>query len=69
MATLKAAGIGTSLHFIPIYNHPYYQSTYHYNRDDTRWPMRYDRSLSLPIFPDMSMDDVNTIVDTVLANV
>jgi len=70
MATLKAAGIGTSLHFIPIYNHPYYQSTYHYNRDD--YPVAnevYDRSLSLPIFPDMSMDDVNTIVDTVLANV
>jgi dTDP-4-amino-4,6-dideoxygalactose transaminase len=70
MDCLKEAGIGTSLHFIPIYNHPYYKSTYHYKHAD--YPVAnavYAKSISLPIFPDMSQDDVTAVINTVLNHV
>jgi perosamine synthetase len=69
MATLKDAGVGTSLHFIPIYNHPYYQNRYGYHHE--QYPVAngvYERSISLPIFPDLPMADVAAISDLVLAN-
>jgi len=70
MAKLKDNGIGTSLHFIPVHHHPYYQSTYNYN--EANYPVAnkvYAESLSLPIFPDMTFEDVDHIIDFINQNV
>jgi dTDP-4-amino-4,6-dideoxygalactose transaminase len=70
MAALKDAGIGTSLHFIPVHCHPYYQT--HYRYDCTQFPVAnavYRQSISIPIFPDLAMADVQRVIDTVLAHV
>jgi perosamine synthetase len=64
MTKLKDNGIGTSLHFIPVHKHPYYKETYHYN--EANYPVAnkiFGESISLPIFPDMSLDDVDHIID------
>ncbi len=70
MRDLKDMGIGTSLHFIPIFNHPYYKNTYGYQSDN--YPVAqhiYNQSISLPIFPDLALDDVDIIIDAVINNV
>jgi perosamine synthetase len=64
MAALREAGIGASVHFIPLHLHPYYR---------TRWGTRpehhpvatreYDRVISLPIWPGMTGEDVRRVVD------
>jgi perosamine synthetase len=64
---LKEKGIGTSVHFIPIHKHSYYQKTYHY--DDKDYPIAnevFSKSLSLPIYPDLSNGDVDYIIENVL---
>ncbi len=64
---LKEKGIGTSVHFIPIHKHSYYQKTYHY--DDKDYPIAnevFSKSLSLPIYPDLSDGDVDYIIENVL---
>ena len=69
MATLKEAGIGTSLHFIPVHTHPYYKENF--NVDQNNFPNAnqiFDESISLPIFPDMSDDDVARVIDIVIKN-
>jgi len=63
---LKHQGIGTSVHFIPLHLHPYYQRQYGYAEGD--FPCAedaYSRCLSLPIYPDMTEDDVMRVVAAV----
>jgi dTDP-4-amino-4,6-dideoxygalactose transaminase len=63
---LKQAGIGTSVHFIPLHLHPYYRNRYGYSSGD--FPHAEDafaRCISLPIYPDMSDADVNRVVTAV----
>ena len=65
---LKEKGIGTSVHFIPIHNHTYYKNTYNYKTED--YPVAnyvFPKSLSLPIYPDLCDDEVNYIIENVLA--
>ncbi|EMY70326.1 DegT/DnrJ/EryC1/StrS family aminotransferase [Leptospira vanthielii] len=63
---LKEKNIGTSLHFIPIFEHPYYKKTFQYNRKE--YPnacQMYDRSISLPLFAGMSESDEKDVIDAV----
>jgi dTDP-4-amino-4,6-dideoxygalactose transaminase len=61
---LKEYGIGTSVHFIPLHLHPFYQKTYGYKRGD--FPAAeylFDREISPPFWPGMTEDDVKYVVD------
>jgi dTDP-4-amino-4,6-dideoxygalactose transaminase len=60
---LKALGIGTSVHFIPLHLHPYYRDRWGYTPDDLPVATReYQRVVSLPIWPGMSGGDVERVV-------
>jgi len=64
---LKERGIGSSVHFIPLHLHPYYQRAYGYRRGD--FPVaeaQFERCLSLPIYPSMSHTEVDYVIDTVI---
>lgn len=64
---LKDHGIGASVHFIPVHKHSYYKNRYGYN--DESYPISnavFDKSLSLPIYPDLTDEDVGYIIETVL---
>lgn len=59
---LKADGIGTSVHFIPLHLHPYYRRTYGYAAGDLPVAERlYEREISLPIYPDLLDEDVDRV--------
>ena len=64
---LKEKGIGTSVHFIPIHKHSYYKNKYAYK--DRDYPVAndvFDTSLSLPIYPDLTDEEVEFIIKNVL---
>ena len=64
---LKERGIGVSVHFIPLHLQPYYQSAFGYRAGD--FPIaeaQFQRCLSLPIYPDLSDTDLQTVVDAVI---
>jgi dTDP-4-amino-4,6-dideoxygalactose transaminase len=64
---LKERGIGTSVHFIPLHMHPYYRKTYGYCAEDFPVASRqYERYLSLPIFPGMTPEQVDSVIESVL---
>jgi perosamine synthetase len=61
---LKELGIGTSVHFIPLHLHPYYQARWGYSTAD--FPVaaaEYERAISLPIWPGMTDADVDRVAD------
>jgi dTDP-4-amino-4,6-dideoxygalactose transaminase len=63
---LRDRGIGTSVHFIPLNLHPYYQKAYGYGPGDC--PVaeaEFERCLSLPIYPGMNESAVEHVIDAV----
>ena len=64
---LKAANIGTSVHFIPLHLHPYYREKYGYAPTDFPVAFReYQREISLPIYSKMTDEDVADVITAVL---
>ncbi len=67
---LKEAGVGTSVHFIPLHRHPYYQHTYGARPDDfPNAEDAYSRCISLPIYPGLTEHDANRVVRIVAQTV
>jgi dTDP-4-amino-4,6-dideoxygalactose transaminase len=63
---LKARGIGTSVHFIPLHKHPFYKNAFGYEAGDFPVAERlYERIISLPVYPGMSDGDVHTVIESV----
>jgi dTDP-4-amino-4,6-dideoxygalactose transaminase len=64
---LKARGIGTSVHFIPLHKHPFYRDVFGYNPGDFPVAERlYDRTVSLPIYPGMTGKEIDFVVESAL---
>jgi perosamine synthetase len=64
MDGLAAAGIGASVHFIPLHMHPYHKRTGGWTAE--AFPVaeaEYQRVISLPLWPGMTPDDVQRVVD------
>jgi dTDP-4-amino-4,6-dideoxygalactose transaminase len=60
---MSDAGIGTSVHFIPLHIQPYWRDRYGFSPGD--FPMAYDvfqRAVSLPIYPKMTDMDVERVI-------
>lgn len=63
---LTAQGIGTSVHFIPVYRHPFYRDTFKLSTKD--WPVSewlFERILSLPIYPGLTKTQIKYIISAV----
>lgn len=64
MAGLRAAGIGTQVHYIPVHMQPYYRAHGGWGRGSFPNAERYyDQALTLPLFPRMDDDDPARVVD------
>ena len=63
---MAEAGVGCSVHFIPLHLHPYWRQTYHL--DESHYPhatREYSREVSLPLYSRMSDDEVEHVAATV----
>lgn len=67
METLKEQGIGTQVHYIPVYSHPYFRrmcgdiSNYFPEMENY-----YAKALSLPLYYDLTFDQVEKVVTSLL---
>ncbi len=61
---LRAAGIGTSVHFIPLHLHSFYRRTFGYKRGSYPHAEREaERVISLPLYPGLSRRDQTRVAD------
>lgn len=66
MNMLREAGIGTQVHYIPVYRLPYYaNSSTAESADCPQAELYYDRCLSLPMHPGMTDEDVEYVIATI----
>ena len=57
---MRAKGIGTQVHYIPVHRQPYYRNRY----GDLELPGAdawYARCLSLPLYPTLDVGDVDRV--------
>jgi dTDP-4-amino-4,6-dideoxygalactose transaminase len=67
ISRMGEAGIGTSVHFIPLHLHPYYRRQ---GWRPEHFPVagaEYERVISLPLWPGMTRDDIQRVVDALSA--
>ena len=64
-AALRAEGIGVNVHYIPVYWHPYYQQLGYEKGLCPVAEAAYERLISLPMFPAMTDEDVESVVEAV----
>ena len=64
-SALRAEGIGVSVHYIPVYWHPYYQRLGYQKGLCPVAEGVYERLLTLPLFPAMEDRDVEDVIDAV----
>lgn len=63
---LADRGVTASVHFIPLHLQPVYQRDYQYRLGDLPIAEReYQRSLSLPIYPSMSDEEIDWVIGAV----
>ena len=63
---MTAAKIGVGVHYIALHLHPYYQKVYGYKKGDFKnaeWIS--ERTVSLPISPKLTKNDVNSVITSV----
>lgn len=66
IAQLQRAGIGSSVHFIPLHLHPYYRDSYGYQPADFPTAQAaFERIVSLPLYPKMTDGDIQRVITVV----
>lgn len=63
---LQKEGIGVNVHYIPIHLHPYYIKNH--NTSEGMMPVAekvYKQILTLPIFPEMTDNDINDVISAI----
>lgn len=65
MRSLKERGIGTQVHYIPVYRHPYYERRYG-EQSLSGAEAYYAKALSLPLFVGMTLSDVERVVESLV---
>jgi perosamine synthetase len=66
MTKLRGQGVGSQVHYIPVFRHPYYVERY--GIDPVKFPQAehyYRTCLSLPFYPGLTDEDVEHVVTTV----
>ena len=67
MDGLKARGVGTQVHYIPVNTQPAYRALYGGAQDLPGARQWYESELSLPMYPTLSDDDVDRVVEALRA--
>lgn len=62
---LRDLGLGVQVHYVPVYWHPYYQRLGYKRGLCPNAEDFYERAVSLPIFPKMTDDDVEFVIERI----
>jgi len=63
---IQARGIGVGVHYVGLHLQPFYRKEFHTQPED--YPVATDyseRVLTLPLYPKMTAEDVNRVIDAV----
>ncbi|HBC28019.1 MAG TPA: UDP-4-amino-4,6-dideoxy-N-acetyl-beta-L-altrosamine transaminase, partial [Ruminococcaceae bacterium] len=63
---LNERNVGTSVHFIPVHNMSLYRNRFGYKESDLPNAQKhFERIISLPLYPSMTDEEVQYVIDAV----
>ena len=62
---LRAKNIGVNVHYIPVYKHPYYQQNGYSEVCCKNGEQYYERAISLPMYPLLSAEEQDYVIEAV----
>jgi len=64
---MQAAGLGISVHFIPVFHFSYWNNLYpDFNAENyPNCEKQYSRTISIPLFPDMTEEQADYVIETI----
>ena len=62
---LRENGIGVNVHYIPVHLQPFYRQFGFQEGDFSEAESYYKEAISLPIYPDLADEEINSIINTV----
>jgi len=63
MNILKQMGIGTQVHYIPVYRHPFYQQLGFEDQKCNKAENYFRNCFSIPMYPAMTNEDINRVMN------
>ncbi|NQT69552.1 MAG: UDP-4-amino-4,6-dideoxy-N-acetyl-beta-L-altrosamine transaminase [Desulfobacteraceae bacterium] len=60
---LKQMGIGTQVHYIPVYQHPFYRQLGYEEQKCSNAENYFKNCFSIPMYPAMSNEDINRVMN------
>ena len=61
---LREKGIGVNVHYIPVYEHPYYQNNGYQNVHCKNAEVLYRNMITLPLYPTMTSEEQDYVINT-----
>jgi UDP-4-amino-4,6-dideoxy-N-acetyl-beta-L-altrosamine transaminase len=62
---LNAEGIGLQVHYMPVYNHPYYKEKFNYSGSCPVAEEYFETAISIPLYYSMTSGDVNDVIKAI----
>ena len=63
---MKQAGINLQVHYIPVHLQPYYRKQFSFKEGDyPKAEKFYKQEISLPIYPKLTKNDQNLVIDQI----
>lgn len=63
--TLRQSGINANVHYLPVYRHPYYEKIGYNIYDYPNAEQYISEAMSIPIFPTLSTENQDFVIDTI----
>jgi perosamine synthetase len=62
---LNAEGIGLQVHYIPVYNHPFYKERFDYSGSCPVAEEYFETAMSIPLYYSMTNEDIQSVIDAI----
>jgi perosamine synthetase len=67
---MRTFGVNLQVHYIPVHLQPFYRENYGFMQGDYSTSEKfYNKAVSLPIYPDLTIDEVSLIVHNIIENI
>lgn len=63
---LRSSGIGVNVHYIPVYQHPYYQENGYSDTKCENAEQLYQHIISLPLYPELKNEEQDYVIEQVI---
>jgi dTDP-4-amino-4,6-dideoxygalactose transaminase len=65
-SSMREAGVGVNLHYIPVHTQPYFKQLGFRKGDFPNAEHFYWRALTLPLYPNLSAENQEKVIDSLL---